>query len=126
MAAQSIFHLADPRITLVGRVLTKTSMDELPQFLNVLRGDLSVVGPRPELTFFVQKFRKEMPSYMARHNVKCGIADLAQINDYCGSDTSIGERIKYDLHYMQNWSLLLDLSTIFKTVYSGLHNKNAC
>ena len=115
----------DPRITFVGRFLRKTSLDELPQFLNVLKGDMSVVGPRPELTFFVQKFREEIPSYMARHNVKCGITGLAQINGYRGSDTSIGERTKYDLLYMQNWSLLLDLSIICKTVYSGLHNKNA-
>ena len=115
----------DPRVTLVGRVLRRTSLDELPQFLNVLKGDMSVVGPRPELTYFVQKFRKEIPAYMVRHNVKCGITGLAQINGYRGSDTSIPERIRYDLHYMQNWSLLLDLTIIFKTVSYGLHNKNA-
>jgi Undecaprenyl-phosphate glucose phosphotransferase len=115
----------DPRITSVGRVLRKTSLDELPQFWNVLKGDMSVVGPRPELTFFVQKFRTEIPSYMARHNVKCGITGLAQINGFRGSDTSIPERIKYDLHYMQNWSLLLDLNIIVKTLYCGFNSKDA-
>lgn len=115
----------DPRITSVGRILRKTSLDELPQFWNVLTGDMSVVGPRPELTFFVQKFRTEIPSYMARHNVKCGITGLAQINGFRGSDTSIPERIKYDLHYMQNWSLMLDLNIIVKTLYCGFNSKDA-
>jgi Undecaprenyl-phosphate glucose phosphotransferase len=115
----------DKRITPVGRLLRRTSLDELPQFLNVLKGDMSVVGPRPELTFFVQKFRTEIPSYMARHNVKCGITGLAQINGCRGSDSSIPERIKYDLHYMQNWSLMLDLNIIFKTLFYGVFSKNA-
>ena len=115
----------DPRITSIGRILRKTSLDEFPQFFNVLKGDMSVVGPRPELTFFVQKFRQEIPSYMARHNVKCGITGLAQINGFRGSDTSIGERIEHDLHYLQNWSLLLDVGIILKTVLSGLYSKNA-
>jgi exopolysaccharide biosynthesis polyprenyl glycosylphosphotransferase len=115
----------DYRITSIGRILRKTSVDEFPQFFNVLKGDMSVVGPRPELTFFVQKFRQEIPSYMARHNVKCGITGLAQINGFRGSDTSIPERIKHDLHYLQNWSLLLDVGIILKTVLSGLYSKNA-
>jgi Undecaprenyl-phosphate glucose phosphotransferase len=115
----------DLRITRVGHLLRRTSLDELPQFLNVLTGDMSVVGPRPELTFFVQKFRQEIPVYMARHNVKCGITGLAQVNGLRGSDTSIQKRIEQDLHYMQNWSLLLDLSIIFKTVFNGLGDKNA-
>jgi Undecaprenyl-phosphate glucose phosphotransferase len=115
----------DHRITRLGRLLRRTSLDELPQFLNVLRGEMSVVGPRPELTFFVQKFRQEIPVYMARHNVKCGITGLAQVNGFRGSDTSIQKRIEQDLHYMQNWSLLLDLNIIFKTVFNGLGDKNA-
>lgn len=115
----------DPRITPIGRILRKTSLDEFPQFFNVLKGDMSVVGPRPELTFFVQKFRQEIPSYMARHNVKCGITGLAQINGFRGSDTSIPERIEHDLHYLQNWSLLLDVGIIVKTVLIGLYGKNA-
>lgn len=115
----------DPRITPIGRILRKTSLDEFPQFFNVLKGDMSVVGPRPELTFFVQKFRQEVPAYMARHNVKCGITGWAQINGFRGSDTSIRERIEHDLHYLQNWSMLLDMNIIIKTVLSGLSGKNA-
>lgn len=115
----------DPRVTWIGRLLRKTSLDELPQFANVLRGDMSVVGPRPELTFFVQKFRQEIPVYMARHNVKCGITGLAQINGFRGSDTSIQGRIEQDLYYLQNWSMLLDIRIIFKTVLIGVNSKNA-
>lgn len=115
----------DPRITPIGRFLRKTSLDEFPQFLNVLKGDMSVVGPRPELTFFVQKFRQEIPSYMARHNVKCGITGLAQISGFRGSDTSIPERIEQDLRYLQNWSFLFDLRIIAMTIVAGLMNRNA-
>jgi len=115
----------DPRITPIGRFLRKTSLDEFPQFLNVLKGDMSVVGPRPELTFFVQKFRQEIPSYMARHNVKCGITGLAQISGFRGSDTSIPERIEQDLRYLQNWSFVFDLRIIVMTIVSGLINRNA-
>ncbi len=115
----------DPRVTPIGRLLRKISLDEIPQFFNVLRGDMSVVGPRPELTFFVQKFRQEIPAYMARHNVKCGITGLAQINGFRGSDTSIQGRIEQDLYYLQNWSMLLDISIIFKTLILGINSKNA-
>lgn len=115
----------DPRITPLGRLLRRTSLDEFPQFFNVLKGDMSVVGPRPELTFFVQKFRQEIPSYMARHNVKCGITGLAQISGFRGSDTSIPERIEQDLHYLQNWSLGFNLRIIAMTIISGLLNRNA-
>lgn len=110
----------DGRITTLGRFLRRTSLDELPQFFNVLKGDMSVVGPRPELTFFVQKFRQEIPSYMARHNVKCGITGWAQVNGLRGSDTSIAERIEYDLYYMRNWNMALDVRIILMTILKGL------
>ena len=115
----------DARITPVGRLLRKTSLDELPQFFNVLAGDMSVVGPRPELTFFVQKFRNEIPAYMSRHNVKCGITGWAQVNGLRGSDSSIPERIQYDLDYMRNWSMALDLKIILRTILHGLLSRNA-
>jgi Undecaprenyl-phosphate glucose phosphotransferase len=109
---------ADPRVTSVGRLLRKTNFDELPQFFNVLKGKMSVVGPRPELTFFVHKFRHQIPSYMARHNVKCGITGWAQVHGLRGN-TSIARRIEYDLEYMHNWSLTLDMKIILMTVLSG-------
>jgi Undecaprenyl-phosphate glucose phosphotransferase len=115
----------DRRVTPFGRLLRRTSLDELPQFINVLNGDMSVVGPRPELTFFVQKFRHEIPWYMGRHNVKCGITGWAQVNGFRGSDTSIPDRIQYDLYYMRNWSMTLDLKIIFLTVFSGFVNPQA-
>jgi Undecaprenyl-phosphate glucose phosphotransferase len=110
----------DRRITAIGRFLRRTSLDEFPQFINVLKGDMSVVGPRPELTYFVQKFRQEIPSYMARHRVKCGITGWAQVNGLRGSDTSIPNRIQFDMYYMRNWTLMLDLKIIFLTVFNGL------
>jgi Undecaprenyl-phosphate glucose phosphotransferase len=115
----------DQRITAVGKLLRKTSLDEFPQFLNVLRGDMSVVGPRPELTFFVQKFRQEIPAYMARHNVKCGITGMAQVNGFRGSDTCMNKRIEQDLYYLHNWSMCLDLKIILQTVFRGFASKNA-
>jgi len=115
----------DRRITPIGRLLRRISLDELPQFINVLEGHMSVVGPRPELTFYVQKFRQEIPSYMARHNVKCGITGWAQVNGLRGSDTSIPHRIEYDLDYMRNWSMLLDLKIILLTVLNGIVSRHA-
>jgi exopolysaccharide biosynthesis polyprenyl glycosylphosphotransferase len=115
----------DPRITAVGGFLRRTSLDELTQFINVLAGDMSVVGPRPELTFFVEKFCTEIPSYMARHNVKCGMTGWAQVNGFRGSGTSIPQRIQYDLYYLRNWSMTLDLKIIFLTVFRGLISRNA-
>lgn len=125
--ASSSQHTArnDLRITAVGGFLRRTSLDELPQFFNVLRGDMSVVGPRPELTFFVQKFREEIPAYMARHNVKCGITGWAQINGLRGSDTSIPERIRYDLYYMKNWSFAFDLKIILLTIFNSFVTRGA-
>lgn len=115
----------DQRITRIGRFLRRTSLDELPQFINALKGDMSVVGPRPELTFFVQKFRQEIPWYMTRHNIKCGITGWAQVNGLRGSDTSISHRIQYDLYYMRNWSMMLDLKIIFLTVLNGFVSSQA-
>lgn len=115
----------DQRITPIGKVLRRASLDELPQFLNVLKGDMSVVGPRPELTFFVQKFRQEIPAYMARHNVKCGITGMAQINGLRGSDTCMNKRIEQDLYYLHNWSMSLDFKIILQTVFRGFVSKNA-
>ena len=115
----------DPRITAVGRLLRRASLDELPQFINVLMGDMSIVGPRPELTFFVDKFRAEIPWYMARHNVKCGMTGWAQVNGLRGSSTSIPRRIQYDLYYLRNWSMTFDLKIIFLTLLKGLVGRNA-
>ncbi len=109
----------DPRITRVGRLLRKTSLDELPQFFNVLKGDMSVVGPRPELTHFVRKFSREIPAYMMRHAVKCGITGWAQVNGLRGSDTSLVKRVEYDLQYMHNWSFRFDLKIIAMTILAG-------
>ncbi len=111
----------DERVTRIGRLLRRLSFDELPQFFNVLNGDMSVVGPRPELTFFVQKFRQEIPAYMSRHNVKCGITGWAQVNGLRGSDTSISHRIQYDLYYLTHWSLAFDAKIIFLTLFGFVH-----
>jgi Undecaprenyl-phosphate glucose phosphotransferase len=114
----------DPRCTPIGSFLRRTSLDELPQFFNVLRGDMSVVGPRPERPYFVEKFVKETESYNSRHHIKAGITGWAQVNGLRG-DTSIPERIQYDLYYMRNWSLGFDLQIILLTLLRGFLNKNA-
>jgi putative colanic acid biosynthesis UDP-glucose lipid carrier transferase len=116
---------SDPRVTSIGQVLRKTSLDELPQFFNVLSGEMSVVGPRPELSFFVHKFQREIPTYMSRHTIKCGITGWAQVNGLRGSHTSIAARVQYDLEYIRNWSLGLDLKIIFLTIISGFSGRNA-
>jgi Undecaprenyl-phosphate glucose phosphotransferase len=113
----------DQRVTAVGRLLRRFSFDELPQFFNVLNGDMSVVGPRPELTFFVQKFRQEIPSYMSRHNVKCGITGWAQVNGLRGSDTSMARRIQFDLYYLRHWSIGFDVKIIFLTLFGIAHHQ---
>jgi Undecaprenyl-phosphate glucose phosphotransferase len=114
----------DPRCTSVGRLLRRTSLDELPQFLNVLKGDMSVVGPRPERPHFVQKFLNDVAMYNSRHRLKVGITGWAQVNGWRG-DTSIKRRLDYDLYYLQNWSFLFDLRIIVMTVLSGISSKNA-
>ncbi len=114
----------DPRKTKWGSFMRKTSIDELPQFFNVLKGDMSVVGPRPERPFFVEKFREEVPRYMIKHQVRPGITGWAQVNGLRG-DTSIEERIEHDLYYIENWTFTFDLRIIFLTVFKGFVNKNA-
>jgi Undecaprenyl-phosphate glucose phosphotransferase len=114
----------DPRKTKFGSFIRKTSLDELPQFFNVLFGQMSIVGPRPERPYWVNKFKEEIPDYMLRHYVKSGITGWAQVNGWRG-DTSIEERIKCDNFYIQNWSLMLDIKIIFLTVFKGFINKNA-
>ena len=114
----------DPRKTKFGSFLRKTSLDELPQFFNVLFGHMSVVGPRPERPFFVDQFKEEIPKYMVKHHVRPGITGWAQSNGLRG-DTSIEDRIRHDIFYIENWSLLFDIKIIWKTIWNGFVNKNA-
>lgn len=114
----------DPRKTKFGSFIRKFSIDELPQFFNVLKGDMSLVGPRPELPHFVESFKDEIPLYMVKHQVKPGITGLAQVNGYRG-DTSIKKRIEFDIYYIENWNLIMDVSILFKTVFKGLKNNES-
>lgn len=107
-----------------GQFIRKTSLDELPQFINVLKGDMSIVGPRPERPMFVEQFKDEIPNYMKKHLVKAGITGWAQIHGWRG-DTDLKTRIEYDLYYIEHWSLWLDLRIIFLTLFKGFVNKNA-
>jgi Undecaprenyl-phosphate glucose phosphotransferase len=114
----------DPRVTGIGRFMRKTSLDELPQLFNILKGNMSLVGPRPERPFFVEKFREEIPRYMVKHQVRPGLTGWAQVNGYRG-DTSIRKRIEYDLYYIENWSIGLDVKILLLTFVKGFINKNA-
>lgn len=114
----------DTRVTAVGKFIRKTSIDELPQLFNILKGDMSLVGPRPERPFFVEKFQEEIPRYMVKHQVRPGLTGWAQVNGYRG-DTSIKKRIEHDLYYIENWSVGLDIKILFLTVFKGFVNKNA-
>ena len=114
----------DNRVTPLGRILRSTSLDELPQLLNVLKGDMSIVGPRPERPVFIQEFRRRIPRYMLRHKVPAGITGWAQVHGWRG-DTSIDKRIEYDLYYIENWSLILDLKIVWLTLFRGFRNRNA-
>lgn len=114
----------ESRATGVGKFLRRTSLDELPQFFNVLRGQMSVVGPRPERPVFIAEFRERVPGYMLRHKTKAGITGWAQVNGWRG-DTSLEKRIEYDLYYIQNWSIALDLKIIWLTLWKGFTSENA-
>ena len=114
----------DPRVTAVGKFIRKTSIDETPQFFNILIGDMSIVGPRPERPYFVEKFKEEIPHYMIKHQVRPGLTGWAQVNGYRG-DTSIEKRIEHDLYYIENWTLSFDIKIMFLTIFKGFINKNA-
>ena len=114
----------DPRVTGIGKFMRHTSIDELPQLFNILKGDMSLVGPRPERPFFVEKFREEIPRYMVKHQVRPGLTGWAQVKGYRG-DTSIRKRIECDLYYIENWSIGFDIKIIFLTFFKGFVNKNA-
>lgn len=113
----------DPRVTKIGRFLRKFSIDEMPQLINVLKGEMSLIGPRPERPVFVEDFKEKIPKYMLRHKVKSGITGWAQIHGL-RQDTSIDKRLEYDFYYIQNWSLFLDLKIIWRTVRKGFIDKN--
>jgi Undecaprenyl-phosphate glucose phosphotransferase len=114
----------DPRCTPIGRLLRRTNIDEMPQLWNVLRGDMSLVGPRPERPYFVDQFKQRIPQYMLRHKVRAGLTGWAQVNGWRGN-TSIEKRIEYDLYYIENWSVALDLKIMWLTVLKGFFHKHA-
>ncbi|MGL5260227.1 MAG: undecaprenyl-phosphate glucose phosphotransferase [Lachnospiraceae bacterium] len=114
----------DPRVTKIGKFLRKTSIDEFPQLWNILKGDMSIVGPRPERPQYVEKFKEEIPRYMVKHQVRPGLTGWAQVNGYRG-DTSIRRRIDYDLYYIENWTMSFDIKIIILTIFKGFINENA-
>lgn len=114
----------DPRVTPVGKFLRRTSLDELPQLFNIIKGDMSLVGPRPERPLFVARFKEEIPRYMVKHQVRPGLTGWAQVNGLRG-DTSIRKRIEYDLYYIENWTIWFDIKIMLMTFFTGFINKNA-
>lgn len=115
----------DPRYIPIGTLLRKFSFDELPQFINVLKGDMSIVGPRPEREHFVNIMKEKIPKYLERHRVKCGITGWAQVNGLRGQDTSLEKRIEYDIYYIEHWSIIFDLKIIIKTLREMFFSKTA-
>ncbi len=116
----------DTRVTKVGRIIRKTSMDELPQFINVLKGDMSVVGPRPHMVSHTHMYAEKIDKFMVRHFVKPGITGLAQVSGYRGeveTDSDIINRVKCDIFYLENWSIILDLKIVFKTVFNAVRGE---
>ena len=116
---------ADPRTTGLGKFLRRFSLDELPQLVNVIKGEMSLVGPRPERPHFVEQFKKDVPKYLDRHRVKTGMTGWAQVNGLRGADTPIEERTKFDVYYVENWSLVFDLKIILKTIRAVLFGEDA-
>jgi Undecaprenyl-phosphate glucose phosphotransferase len=114
----------DPRVTKIGKLLRRTSIDEMPQFFNILVGEMSLVGPRPEQSNFVEQFKEEIPRYLIKHQVRPGLTGWAQINGYRG-DTSIRKRIEYDIFYIENWNFSFDIKIILQTIFKGFISKNA-
>lgn len=112
----------DPRKTAFGSFIRKFSIDELPQFFNVLKGDMSLVGPRPEVPHFVEQFKEEIPRYMVKHQVRPGITGWAQVNGLRG-DTSIRERIEHDLYYIENWNILFDVKILLMTLFRAVNKE---
>ena len=112
----------DPRKTRFGALIRKCSIDELPQLFNVLRGDMSLVGPRPEVPFYVEQFKEEIPRYMVKHQVRPGITGWAQVCGFRG-DTSIEKRIEHDLYYIENWNLLFDVKILLMTVFKAVNSE---
>lgn len=114
----------DPRVTSVGKIIRKTSIDELPQLYNIIKGDMSLIGPRPERPYFVNKFKESVPKYMIKHHVRPGMTGWAQVNGYRGN-TSIVKRIEFDIYYVENWSILLDARIFWRTLTLIFTDKNA-
>ena len=116
----------DARITKVGKIIRKTSIDELPQFINVLKGEMSVVGPRPHMVSHTHMYAERIDKFMVRHFIKPGITGLAQVSGYRGeveTDNDIIKRVKLDIFYLENWSLLLDIKIVFQTIYNALRGE---
>jgi exopolysaccharide biosynthesis polyprenyl glycosylphosphotransferase len=115
----------DDRLTSIGKILRKFSLDELPQFINVLKGEMSIVGPRPEREYFINIMKEKIPRYLERHRVKCGITGWAQVNGLRGQDTSLEKRIEFDIYYVENWSVIFDFKIIIKTIKEMFFSKAA-
>jgi putative colanic acid biosysnthesis UDP-glucose lipid carrier transferase len=118
----------DPRVTRIGRILRRTSLDELPQFINVMKGTMSIVGPRPHAVAHNEQYARLIDEYLARHRVKPGITGWAQVNGLRGETETLDKmeaRVRYDLYYIENWSLMFDLRIILRTLLVGFRHPNA-